>query len=64
VGNKMIMLSETGELIWGELGDASFKETHRQKILDGKYCWSNPVLLGDRLYARNAEGTVVCLELK
>jgi outer membrane protein assembly factor BamB len=63
-GNKMIMLSETGELIWGELGDASFKETYRKKILDGKYCWSNPVLLGDRLYARNAEGTVVCLELK
>ncbi|MHC4166031.1 MAG: outer membrane protein assembly factor BamB family protein [Planctomycetota bacterium] len=64
VGNKMIMLSETGELIWGELGDASFKETYRQKILTGKYCWSNPVLLGDRLYARNAEGTVVCLQLK
>ncbi len=62
-GNKMIMLSEKGELIWGELGDASFTETHRQKILEG-LCWSNPVLLGDRLYARNAEGTVVCLNLK
>jgi len=64
VGDKLIMLSETGELIWGELGDASFKETYRQKILDGKYCWSKPVLIGDVLYARNAEGTVVCLELK
>lgn len=63
VGNKMIMLSEKGELIWGDLGDASFKETYRQKILDG-LCWSNPVLLGDRLYARNAEGAVTCLELK
>ena len=64
VGDKMIMLSEKGELIWGDLGEASFKETHRQKILDGDYCWSKPVLLGDHLYARNAEGTVVCLELK
>ena len=59
----MIMLSETGELIWGELGDASFKETYRQTILNG-LCWSNPVLLGNLLYARDAEGAVVCLELK
>ena len=63
VGNKLIMLSETGDLIWGDLGDAGFKETHRQKILDG-LCWSKPILLDNRLYARDAEGTVVCLELK
>jgi outer membrane protein assembly factor BamB len=63
LGNKMIMLSEKGDLIWGELGDASFKETYRKKILDG-LCWSNPVLLGNRLYARNAEGTVVCFQFK
>ena len=63
VGDKMIMLSEKGELIWGDLGDASFKETHRQKILEG-LCWSKPVLLGDLLYARDAQGAVVCLELK
>lgn len=63
VGDKIIMLSEKGELIWGELGEAAFKETHRQKILDG-LCWAKPVLLGDFLYARNAEGTVVCLKLE
>jgi hypothetical protein len=63
VGNTMIMLSEKGDLIWGELGDASFKETHRQKILDG-LCWAKPVLIGNLLYARNAEGIVVCLELE
>ncbi|MHC4539332.1 MAG: PQQ-binding-like beta-propeller repeat protein [Planctomycetota bacterium] len=63
VGDTMIMLSEKGELIWGELGEASFKETHRQKILDG-LCWSKPVLLGNLLYARNAEGAVVCLKLE
>jgi len=62
VGDKMLMLSEEGELIWGELGDASFKETHRQEILDG-LCWAKPVLLEDRLYARDAEGAVICLQL-
>jgi hypothetical protein len=63
VGNKMIMLSEKGELIWGQLGTAAFRKTHRQKILDG-LCWAKPILLGDLLYARNAEGTVVCLKLE
>ena len=63
IGDKMIMLSEEGELIWGDLGEASFKETYRQKILDG-LCWSKPVLLGNLLYARSAQGAVVCLELK
>ena len=62
VGNRMIMLSEKGELIWGELGEMAFEETHRQKILDG-LCWSKPILLGNLLYARSAEGSVVCLRL-
>jgi outer membrane protein assembly factor BamB len=63
VGSRMIMLSEKGELIWGTLSGAAFKETFRQKILTG-LCWPKPVLLGNRLYARDAQGTVVCLELK
>jgi outer membrane protein assembly factor BamB len=63
IGNKMIMLSEKGELIWGELGEAVFKETHRQKILEG-LCWSKPILLGNLFYARSAEGAVVCLKLE
>ncbi len=63
IGNKMIMLSEKGELIWGELGEAAFGETHRQKILSG-LCWSKPVLLGNLLYARSAQGAVVCLKLE
>ncbi|MFH1717977.1 MAG: PQQ-binding-like beta-propeller repeat protein [Planctomycetota bacterium] len=63
VGNKMIMLSEKGELIWGDLTEAGFRETHRQKILDG-LCWAKPVLLGDFIYGRDAEGAVVCLKLE
>ncbi|MCP4611524.1 MAG: PQQ-like beta-propeller repeat protein [Planctomycetes bacterium] len=63
VGNKIIMLSEKGELIWGELDAAGFEETYRQKILEG-LCWSKPILLGNLLYARSAEGAVVCLKLE
>ena len=63
IGDKMIMLSEKGELIWGKLSDTAFEETYRKKILDG-LCWSKPILLENRLYARNAQGTVVCYELE
>jgi hypothetical protein len=37
VGNTMIMLDEEGELIWGKLGQASFKETHRRKRIGRRY---------------------------
>ncbi|MCP4262944.1 MAG: PQQ-binding-like beta-propeller repeat protein [Planctomycetes bacterium] len=63
VRNKLIMLSEKGELIWGKVSKTAFDEAHRQKILDG-LCWSKPILLGNLLYARSAEGSVVCLKLE
>jgi len=63
VGDKMIILDEKGELIWGDLTEAGFKETYRQKILDG-LCWSKPLLLGNSIYARDAEGDVVCLKIE
>ncbi|MFC1837958.1 PQQ-binding-like beta-propeller repeat protein [Thermodesulfobacteriota bacterium] len=63
IGDKMIILNEKGELIWGDLIDTKFKETFRKKILEG-LCWAVPVLVGDHLYARDAEGGLVCLKLK
>lgn len=63
VGDKLIMLDEKGELIWGDLIDTKFRETYRKKVLEG-LCWSAPVLVGDHIYARDAEGSIVCLKLK
>ncbi len=63
IGDKMIMLDENGDLIWGDIIDTKFSETYRKKILDG-LCWAVPVMVGDRLYARDAQGRVVCLKLK
>jgi len=63
VRNNLIMLSEKGELIWGKVSETAFVETHRQKILEG-LCWSKPILLENMLYARSAEGSVVCLKLE
>ena len=63
IGNTLVMLSERGELIWGNLDNTTFTETHRQQILPG-LCWSQPVLIGTSLYARDAQGVVVRLDLE
>lgn len=60
---KLIILSETGELVVAEANATAFKPLARAQILGGK-CWATPVLANGRLYARNTKGDLVCLEAK
>jgi outer membrane protein assembly factor BamB len=60
---KLIVLGGSGELEIGKASPEGFTPTGRARILDGK-CWTVPVLSGGRLYARNAAGRVVCLNLR
>ncbi|HEY0073259.1 MAG TPA: PQQ-binding-like beta-propeller repeat protein [Abditibacteriaceae bacterium] len=57
--NKLIILSERGELVIAEANPQGFKELSRAQILGGK-CWSAPSLANGRIYARNAQGDLVC----
>jgi outer membrane protein assembly factor BamB len=57
--NKLIILSERGELVVAEANPQGFKELSRTQILGGK-CWSAPSLANGRIYARNASGDLVC----
>lgn len=59
---RLLVLSDKGELILCDASPAGFQPLARAQILDGK-CWTNPALNAGRLYARNARGTLVCLEL-
>ena len=61
--NKLIILSERGELVIAEANPSAFKEISRAKVLDGK-CWTAPVLSHGRIYCRNAKGRLVCLDVK
>lgn len=58
----LILLTEGGQLQIAPVSPEDFKPTLTADILDGR-CWSAPVLLGGRLYARNLE-RVVCYNLK
>ena len=60
---KLIILSDRGELVIAEANSQAFKPLARAQVLGGK-CWTVPVLANGRIYCRNAQGTLVCLEVR
>lgn len=61
-GDKVIALSDKGEVVVVEATPSKYTELKREDVLDGKV-WSYPVLAYDHLFARSTkEG--VCLEFK
>jgi len=62
-GDRLIVLGEQGELVIVEASPGGFKALARAQVLSGK-CWTVPVLSGGRIYCRNAEGDLVCLDVR
>ncbi|HWD20604.1 MAG TPA: PQQ-binding-like beta-propeller repeat protein [Verrucomicrobiae bacterium] len=60
---KIIALSEKGELVIGEASPTAFQPLTQAQILGGK-CWTTPILANGRIFARNARGDVVCLDVR
>lgn len=61
-GDKLVILSERGKLVIAEASSDTFQSLFEKEILKNK-CWTPPVLSHGKLYARNARGDVVCLDL-
>ena len=59
---KLIMLSDQGRLTIAEVAHDHYHELGSAQILTGK-CWTVPTLARGRIYARNAVGKLVCVEL-
>jgi len=59
---KLIVLGEKGELVIAEATPAAFKPLARAQVLGGR-CWTTPALSQGRIYCRNAQGALVCLEV-
>jgi len=65
----MIILSDTGELITAKATPSGFSAISRAKILGGDRfssrnpCWTMPILANGRIYARDAQGHLVCLDV-
>lgn len=60
---KLIVLSETGELIVANASEKGFTPIGRKKVLSGK-CWTIPVLSNAMIYCRNAAGDLICLDVQ
>jgi outer membrane protein assembly factor BamB len=58
--NKLIVMSEKGELVIVEPTPQSFKPVARAQVLGGR-CWTMPVLANGKIFCRNAKGDLVCV---
>ena len=61
-GEKLIILTEGGELVTAPATPEGFKSTGRAKVLP-KVCRAHPALAGGLLFARD-EDTLVCIDLR
>lgn len=61
-GNDVIVFDK-GTLTIFEASSEAFKLRLRQTVMKGK-CWTSPVLSNQRIYCRNATGTLACLPLR
>ena len=59
---KLIVMAEKGNLIIAEATSAGYKAISEAQILSPR-CWTVPVLANGRIYARNAKGDLVCLDV-
>jgi len=62
-GNRLVILRENGELVLAPANPDAFKPLARARILPGT-TRAYPALSEGFLYARNAEDTLVCLDLR
>ncbi len=60
-GDQLLILSDKGELVLAKADPASYQESARADVLDGK-CWSTPTLAGGYIFARSCE-QAACFEL-
>ncbi len=60
--SKLIILGERGRLVIALASPEGFRELASAQILTGK-CWTVPVLANSRIYARNANGDMVCVDV-
>jgi outer membrane protein assembly factor BamB len=61
LGDKVLALSDAGELVLFAADPAAYKELARTKILDGK-CWTTPVISGGKVFARSTK-EAICLDV-
>lgn len=60
---KLIVLGERGKLVIARASPEKYEQLASAQVLTGK-CWTVPVLANGRIYARNAAGDLVCIDVR
>ena len=60
---RMIIMSDKGELVIAQANPQEFKVLARAQILPKEKCWTSPTLANGKIYARNAAGDLVCVDI-
>ena len=60
-GDKVLALTDAGELVIFDAKPDGYRELARAKVLDGK-CWSTAILSGGRIFARSTK-EAVCVDV-
>jgi len=60
---RMIITSDKGELVIAQASPNGFKAVARAQILPRSKCWTTPTLANGKIYARNANGDMVCVDV-
>lgn len=62
-GNQLLILTERGELVIAKASPEQFSLIHRAQVIGGKN-WNVPVLANGFIYARNAAGRLVAIDVQ
>jgi len=60
---KLVVLDEKGDLVIADATPTGYRELARGSVLQGR-SWVMPVLANGRIYAKNNEGKLVCLDVR
>lgn len=61
---RLIIMSDKGELVIAKANPDKFEPLARAQILPKAKCWTVPVLANGLIYARNAPGDLVCVDVR
>jgi outer membrane protein assembly factor BamB len=62
-GDRLIILSDSGELLVAQATPDLFSILARGAVLDGK-CWTAPVLSNGQIYCRSVDGQLACVDVR
>ncbi len=60
---RMVIISDKGELATARANPSKFDLISRAQILPRSKCWTTPILANGKIYARNANGDMVCVDV-